>query len=63
MTMVMMMVAIRQRSITRTTQECSHRQLVIKLHIHSSSSHIHGPREFAKGIRKVKFMMLLVLVE
>ena len=61
MTLVMMMVAIRRRSITGTTQECSHRQLVVKLDIRSSS-HIHGRWKFSKGIGKVEPMMLLMLL-
>ena len=63
MTVVMMMVAIRRRSITGTTQKRSHRQLVVKLHIRSSSSDIHGQRELSKGIGKVESILLLMLVE
>ena len=58
MAMMMMVVAIRQRSIT---QERSHRQLVVKFHIHSSS-HINGRRELAEGNGKVESMMLLMLM-
>ena len=61
MTMVVMTVAIRRRSITLATQECSHRQLVVKLHIRSSG-HIHGKEELSKGIGKFESMMLLMLM-
>ena len=55
------MVAVRRRSITGSTQECSHGQLAVKLDIRSGS-HIHGRRELTKGIAEVESMMLSMLM-